>query len=193
MRDDLLAEAILPPSLFQLTFVTLFFQFIDSQDMLQLILAATLSGATLTSALSSVKRQDAGSVEWSKCEFDWEAAGTNQFKLPIQCGTLEVPLDYTDDGNDETLRLDLVRIPATKEPILGSMLYNPGGPGESGIENCIGNAQNLQIASGGQYDIGEPYSSRKPRTARFEDDLRQIQLIVLPFPRTKSLQTNTDS
>lgn len=123
--------------------------------MLQLILAATLSGAALTSAQPSVKRQDASSVEWSECEFDWVAQGSNPFKLPIQCGTLEVPLDYTDDGNEETLRLDLVKIPATKEPILGSMLYNPGGPGTSGVEVCIANAQDLQIASGGQYDIGK--------------------------------------
>ena len=50
-----------------------------------------------------------------------------------QCATLTVPLDYSNpDG--ETIKLALFRIPA-KNPKqrIGALLFNPGGPGSSGI------------------------------------------------------------
>ena len=50
-----------------------------------------------------------------------------------QCATLEVPLDYSEP-NGKAIKLALFRIPA-KDPKqrIGALLFNPGGPGESGI------------------------------------------------------------
>jgi len=49
-----------------------------------------------------------------------------------QCGSLVVPIDYAKpDG--ATARLALIRFPATGKRI-GSLIVNPGGPGESGID-----------------------------------------------------------
>lgn len=50
-----------------------------------------------------------------------------------QCGGLTVPLDYADPSA-RTIRLALIRRPAT-DPAhrTGSLLFNPGGPGESGL------------------------------------------------------------
>jgi hypothetical protein len=118
-------------------------------DMFHFTLAAALSAAALTGAVPSSKRQDAGSVEWGPCEFKF----SNIFEVKTECGSLTVPLDYTEEDNGETLDLNLLKVPATKQPVLGSMLFNPGGPGESGIEAMLGLVQNLQILSGGQYDI----------------------------------------
>jgi len=56
----------------------------------------------------------------------------------FQCGTLQVPLDYSKpDGRKITLAL--IRKAATSPSNrLGSLLVNPGGPGESGIEYLRG-------------------------------------------------------
>ena len=125
--------------------------------MIHFTLATALSAAALTHALPGTvdKRQGASGVQWGECEFDWKASGYNQFGLKLECGTLTVPLDYSDDTDTRTIDLDLVKIPATKEPVLGSMLYNPGGPGGSGLEGAIGNGFKLQLVGGGQYDFGE--------------------------------------
>ncbi|MGW4792263.1 alpha/beta fold hydrolase, partial [Nonomuraea sp. NPDC004297] len=52
----------------------------------------------------------------------------------VRCGTISVPLDYAKpDG--EKLNLALIKVPATgKEQRLGSMLFNFGGPGASGVD-----------------------------------------------------------
>lgn len=118
-------------------------------DMIHFTIPALLCAAALASALPSTKRQDGGSVEWHECEFDF----SNPYNVELECGTLTVPLDYNNDSIDATLDLNLVKIKATKDDSLGSMLYNPGGPGESGIEFMIRSVQDLQIITGGYYDL----------------------------------------
>jgi pimeloyl-ACP methyl ester carboxylesterase len=121
--------------------------------MFRLAIPAVLSAAAVTSALpSAIKRQDSegsSSVEWTECEYPFQ----NDYDLPIECGTLDVPLDYTDEDNEYALSLNLIKIPASRDDKLGHMLFNPGGPGESGILATLGLAQELQIVSGGRYDI----------------------------------------
>jgi pimeloyl-ACP methyl ester carboxylesterase len=65
-------------------------------------------------------------IEWSTCdEYPDEEM--------IECGVLEVPLDYSDlEG--ETLEIALLRIPASSNKAKGVVLTNPGGPGESGVD-----------------------------------------------------------
>ncbi|HWW53337.1 MAG TPA: alpha/beta hydrolase, partial [Acidimicrobiales bacterium] len=58
----------------------------------------------------------------------WQACGTGR-----QCATLSVPLDYSHpDGRHIGIALE--RHPATGAR-LGSLVLNPGGPGESGIDS----------------------------------------------------------
>jgi pimeloyl-ACP methyl ester carboxylesterase len=59
----------------------------------------------------------------------WESCGAGQ-----ECGTFEVPLDH-DAPDGPTIGIALVRLPAT-DPAgrIGSLLYNPGGPGASGVQ-----------------------------------------------------------
>jgi pimeloyl-ACP methyl ester carboxylesterase len=76
-------------------------------------------------------------VQWDKCRF----SGGATVKLPddAQCGFIAVPVDYNnlEDPDADTAALAMIRFPATKEKI-GSLVVNPGGPGESGIEAAIG-------------------------------------------------------
>ena len=60
-------------------------------------------------------------IEWATCYENYE------------CGDLQVPLDYADIDSG-SISIALVRLPATSEPYLGSLLMNPGGPGGSGVE-----------------------------------------------------------
>jgi hypothetical protein len=52
-------------------------------------------------------------------------------------------LDYTSASNGETIQLDLIKAKATKKPYLGSVLYNPGGPGGSGVEAIVWSGMEL--------------------------------------------------
>ncbi|KAJ7047235.1 hypothetical protein C8F04DRAFT_876585, partial [Mycena alexandri] len=51
----------------------------------------------------------------------------------FQCSLLEVPLDYSSDKGNASIAV--VRYPATasKSDYLGPILFNPGGPGGSGV------------------------------------------------------------
>jgi hypothetical protein len=64
--------------------------------------------------------------------------------MPLNCASFEVPLDYTDPQSNKTVDLTLVKVDAVKQPAKGSVLFNPGGPGGSGLQFVIGRAQQLQ-------------------------------------------------
>ena len=60
-------------------------------------------------------------INWGPC--------TLESPLDIQCGTLAVPRDYTLRDANQTVDLDLLKVPAVKGPSKGSILFNFGGPG----------------------------------------------------------------
>ncbi|WP_233532691.1 alpha/beta hydrolase [Antrihabitans sp. YC2-6] len=61
-------------------------------------------------------------ISWSECHDGKE------------CGRLAVPLDYADPG-ERTIEIAVVRKPADDPDIrVGTLVYNPGGPGASGVE-----------------------------------------------------------
>lgn len=51
----------------------------------------------------------------------------------FECAKLKVPKDYSDTAVGD-FRLDVVRLPASGDQRLGSLVLNPGGPGGSGVE-----------------------------------------------------------
>ncbi|MFJ4923057.1 alpha/beta hydrolase [Streptomyces sp. NPDC088725] len=67
-------------------------------------------------------------VDWQDCPADWG------FTKPVQCGWVSVPLDYTKpDGKQIKLAVDRVANTGTKQERQGALVYNPGGPGGSGM------------------------------------------------------------
>ncbi|CAE6474631.1 unnamed protein product [Rhizoctonia solani] len=83
--------------------------------------------------------------------FQWEKCGSD--KAPRECSRFEVPLDWADHAAGKA-SLAVARYKATKQPKLGTVFVNPGGPGGSGISMILGgNALKISEASGGQYDI----------------------------------------
>lgn len=66
--------------------------------------------------------------QWTTCPTP-EADGSH-----AQCATIQVPLDWSNPGGKK-ITLQLSRMPAAKpDERVGSLLFNPGGPGGAGAE-----------------------------------------------------------
>lgn len=77
-------------------------------------------------ASSSQAAPSVPKINWSPCYRD--------FGFPFECGTVQVPLDYSNQGG-ATISIAVVRLPAG-DPAhkIGSIFFNPGGPGGSGVD-----------------------------------------------------------
>ena len=71
--------------------------------------------------------QGVPSINWQTC---YRESG-----LPFLCGSAEVPLDYNAPRGGK-LSLALIKLPATirRGRKVGSLFFNPGGPGGSGVD-----------------------------------------------------------
>ncbi|KAJ7269217.1 Alpha/Beta hydrolase protein [Mycena rebaudengoi] len=117
----------------------------------------------------------------------------------FQCTRLEVPLDYSDP-NVGTAALAIIRLPAnvSEAQYRGPLLFNPGGPGGSGVDSLVANGPSFQAVLGSQsnqYDIvsfdprGVRYST--PIAAFFETDAeRALWNAAAPFA---SLNASSDA
>ncbi|KAF4992838.1 hypothetical protein FGRMN_6890 [Fusarium graminum] len=126
--------------------------------LLHSIQASSLPKDVHTSLVSRTSSSGSGSpesssIEWSKCDLDFGVDSMNEKQKAYECARLEVPLDYTSASNGDTIKLDLIKVKATKEPFKGSVLYNPGGPGGSGVEAILRRGPDLSRVLGGQFDI----------------------------------------
>ncbi len=70
-------------------------------------------------------------IQWVPCK---AAQSSDQSRIPAgaECGKLSVPVDYTKPDGD-VAQLAMIRFKATGQKI-GSLIVNPGGPGESGVQ-----------------------------------------------------------
>jgi len=67
-------------------------------------------------------------IDWRDCPADWG------LEKPIQCGWVSVPLDYSKpDGKQIELAVDRIGNTGTQKERQGALVYNPGGPGGSGL------------------------------------------------------------
>ncbi len=73
-------------------------------------------------------------IQWAPCQ---AGAPSDESRIPAgaDCGLLSVPVDYGNPDGD-VARLAMIRFKATGDKI-GSMVINPGGPGESGVEAAV--------------------------------------------------------
>lgn len=79
------------------------------------------------------------SITWGKCE-DLDP----EIDCPsCECGTLAVPLDYTNSSSTN-IDLSLLRYPALEQPAKGSVLFNFGGPGYEARNSLAESATVLQ-------------------------------------------------
>jgi pimeloyl-ACP methyl ester carboxylesterase len=72
-------------------------------------------------------RVERSSLDWTGC------ADRADLVVALECATLVVPLDHTaPDG--PTIDISVGRVRATGSDPIGSLVFNPGGPGGSGVE-----------------------------------------------------------
>jgi len=69
-------------------------------------------------------------INWTTCDASFEEKKMSN--LSIDCANVTAPLDYTVKQCNETINLELLRVPAKKKPSKGSILFNFGGPGDAG-------------------------------------------------------------
>ncbi|MFE9776276.1 alpha/beta hydrolase [Streptomyces sp. NPDC005931] len=95
-------------------------------------LAAALLTAGCTGGSSGEDDAERGgtALDWGRCKPSGDAPAPGE---EWQCATLQVPLDWSKPGG-ETIGLALIRARATGDDRLGSLLFNFGGPGGSGVE-----------------------------------------------------------
>ncbi|MGX1883026.1 alpha/beta hydrolase [Streptomyces sp. NPDC055287] len=67
-------------------------------------------------------------IDWRDCPADWG------FDKPIQCGWVTVPVDYAKpNGRKIKIAVDRIGNTGSEKDRQGALLYNPGGPGASGM------------------------------------------------------------
>ncbi|GAA2844840.1 alpha/beta hydrolase [Streptosporangium fragile] len=69
----------------------------------------------------------------------------------FECAKLQVPLDH-DKPDGEKISISVIRLPASGKRI-GSLLFNPGGPGASGVEFARSARQVMSPALRERFDI----------------------------------------
>ncbi|MEU5810430.1 MULTISPECIES: alpha/beta hydrolase [unclassified Streptomyces] len=93
--------------------------------------AATTGNSPVPEALGvqlAAARAARAGIQWKDCPADWG------FAAPIQCGWVKVPLDYAKPfGKTIDIAVDRAVSTGTKDERQGALLYNPGGPGGSGM------------------------------------------------------------
>ncbi|KAK7032379.1 hypothetical protein VNI00_013127 [Paramarasmius palmivorus] len=91
-------------------------------------------------------RLDWTEASWASIEPSKELAWVKCYDGTFECARLQVPLDYSNPES-QSAAIALIRIKSsvsTDSPdYLGPVLYNPGGPGVSGIDLVLGIGQSL--------------------------------------------------
>ncbi len=111
------------------------------------VLAAALFGggalAAKPGAARSAQAFGAG-IHWTAC---------NPSGARLQCARVRVPLDW-GRPNGRRIELAVIRHLASKpKQRIGSMLINPGGPGDTGLGLVRGGGADLDQWGGGRFDV----------------------------------------
>jgi pimeloyl-ACP methyl ester carboxylesterase len=78
----------------------------------------------------------------------WKACGEG-----FQCARVQVPLDWSRPGGP-TITLSVIRHRASRpDQRIGTMFFNPGGPGSSGVEEVRRSADLLDRTGQGRFDV----------------------------------------
>ncbi|MFC5212473.1 alpha/beta hydrolase [Streptomyces coerulescens] len=110
--------------------------------------ALTATALLLSSLLAGCSDDDSGNDEdltaqelsWKDCPAPSQAQGGGSSPSPLpddgtwQCATMKAPLDWNDPKGD-TIGIDLIRVKSSggENGRIGSLIFNFGGPGISGV------------------------------------------------------------
>jgi len=88
-------------------------------------------------------------IQWGPCQ----ASASDKTRLPAgaECGMLSVPVDYSKPDGD-VAQIAMIRFKATGQKI-SSLVVNPGGPGESGVEAAASMVSTLPQSVRERFDL----------------------------------------
>jgi pimeloyl-ACP methyl ester carboxylesterase len=116
------------------------------------LLVASVGCSTVVGGTAVVAEPQIGQpVSWGPCRPGGGAGEALPIPSGAQCGKIAVPVDY-DDPDAAQASLALIRFPATGEKI-GSLIINPGGPGESGVEAAASLVEGLPAQVRERFDL----------------------------------------
>ncbi|KAF7555946.1 hypothetical protein G7Z17_g1788 [Cylindrodendrum hubeiense] len=118
-----------------------------------LLLGSAQAVALPNGDVASLISSRSSTLDWAPCDLDFPDTIKAAMTEEMDCATLKVPLDYTSPSPGKTIELQLIRTNANKKPFKGSVLYNPGGPGASGVEEIAQAGPPLRHIFGGQFSL----------------------------------------
>ncbi len=134
------------------------------------------STASSTGASTSQTNVPQGLESFYSQTIDWKdcSDGTS----PFQCGTVTVPLDY-EHPDGRTITIALKKLPASDSNAEhGSLFFNPGGPGVSGIRTLETLATALPEELRATYDVvgfdPRGIGQSTPITCWTDEDIHQV-------------------
>ncbi|MFF5371657.1 alpha/beta hydrolase [Streptomyces sp. NPDC013187] len=112
------------------------------------LLSSVLAGCGDDAQDADVTRQE---LSWKACPAPDEAQGGGAPPSPLpdggewQCATMKAPLDWGTPKGD-TIGLELIRVRTTGDDSerIGSLIFNFGGPGASGVTTLPGSADGFE-------------------------------------------------
>ncbi|KAF5020004.1 hypothetical protein F66182_7969 [Fusarium sp. NRRL 66182] len=115
-----------------------------------LLFVSIITLALLTAVCSAANQP---TIKWRPCSYDFFKEG-EQPRGSRDCATIKVPLDYFNISEGHT-EIELIRAKSTEQSVKGSVLVNPGGPGESGFDFVAHEGDDLvrQVKLGGYYHV----------------------------------------
>ena len=137
------------------------------------VLATAAAAPAAVSAAGPPSGAGASTLEWSACA-EPELAG-------FECGTLTVPLDRADpSGATIDLAVARHRSAGKASQRIGSLVFNPGGPGGSGLESLPTIWRVLPAAAKARFDL----VTWDPRGMGASTPLQDCATISMPLPAT---------
>ena len=129
------------------------------------IAIASFTVVTTAPIANAAWKASAPKLQWKGC------GGGNE------CAKLTVPLDYDHPDNGRTIKVALLRAPATdRKQRIGSLLLNPGGPGAPGTQFARDFASVLPDELRQRFDIVgfDPRGSGDTSPVKCEDNLDDV-------------------
>lgn len=105
------------------------------------LLPAILQASVLVTNALALSDDQRSQIQWTG-----PCTVKNQ-TVPMVCGTLDVPRDYTDSGSNETITLDIAKVApinACEDETPESIILNFGGPGEDSLITMAARGAELQ-------------------------------------------------
>jgi pimeloyl-ACP methyl ester carboxylesterase len=98
--------------------------------------------------LAACSPKSSSPATWPTPHLRWSTCGER-----LECSHAKVPLDWSRRGGAQITLAIIRHIASRPRKRIGSLFFNPGGPGVSGIDTVKGAGADLDILSGGRFDI----------------------------------------